>query len=200
MLLKTGWILYLLTMKVFKDDVNLLANVTFPSQQTGHRTEIRLLFAGYTFPYKTLRDWPLEKLWGGGELLSRRNIFFVIKFIVWIFLGLIGVHEFFHLIFPCAKIFFCTSPPHSLPFPLIHFLMVLYTDQVQCMSHNSDLTFVTSVVQSSISCLFNTFLISLWIINHNGYIWPLAASHSRGTKRACRRAKVELGQEKQKTS
>ena len=34
MLLKTGWILYLLTMKVFKDDVNLLANVTFPSQQT----------------------------------------------------------------------------------------------------------------------------------------------------------------------
>ena len=34
MLLKTGWILYLLTMKVFKDDVNLLANVTFLSQQT----------------------------------------------------------------------------------------------------------------------------------------------------------------------
>ena len=34
MLLKTGWILLLLTMKVFKDDVNLLANVTFPSQQT----------------------------------------------------------------------------------------------------------------------------------------------------------------------
>ena len=30
MLLKTGWILFLLTMKVFKDDVNLLANVTFP--------------------------------------------------------------------------------------------------------------------------------------------------------------------------
>ena len=106
--------------------------------------------------------------------------------------------------FPVREYLFCTSPPtpppHSLPFPLIPFLMVLYTDQVQCMSHNSDLTFVTSVVQSAISCLFNTFLISLWIINHKGYIWPLAASHSRGTKRACRRAKVELGQEKQKTS
>ena len=30
MLLKTGWILFFLTIKVFKDDVNLLANVTFP--------------------------------------------------------------------------------------------------------------------------------------------------------------------------
>ena len=26
------------------------------------------------------------------------------------FLGIIGVHEFFHLIFPCANVFFCTSP------------------------------------------------------------------------------------------
>ena len=41
--------------------------------------------------------------------------------------------------------------------------MVPYTDQVQCMSHNKDLKFVTSVVQSAISCLFNTFLISLWL-------------------------------------
>ena len=32
--LKTGWILFPLTMKVFKDDVNLLANVAFPSQRT----------------------------------------------------------------------------------------------------------------------------------------------------------------------
>ena len=30
MLSKTSWILFLLTMKTFKDDVNLLANVTFP--------------------------------------------------------------------------------------------------------------------------------------------------------------------------
>ena len=34
MLLKTGWILFFLTIKVFKDDVNLLANVTFPSPRT----------------------------------------------------------------------------------------------------------------------------------------------------------------------
>ena len=56
MLLKTGWILFLLTMKVFKDDVNLLANVTFPSlaansrRTSGQHPEIRLLFAGYSFP------------------------------------------------------------------------------------------------------------------------------------------------------
>ena len=30
MLLKTSWILFLLTTKIFKDDINLLANVTFP--------------------------------------------------------------------------------------------------------------------------------------------------------------------------
>ena len=30
MLSKTSWILFLLTMKTFKDDVNLLVNVTFP--------------------------------------------------------------------------------------------------------------------------------------------------------------------------
>ena len=30
MLSKTSWILFLLTMKTFKEDVNLLANVTFP--------------------------------------------------------------------------------------------------------------------------------------------------------------------------
>ena len=34
MLLKTGLILFFLTIKVFKDDVNLLANVTFPSPRT----------------------------------------------------------------------------------------------------------------------------------------------------------------------
>ena len=33
MLLKTGWILFFLTIKVFKDD-DLLANVTFPSPRT----------------------------------------------------------------------------------------------------------------------------------------------------------------------
>ena len=34
MLLKTGLILFFLTIKVFKDDVNLLANVSFPSPRT----------------------------------------------------------------------------------------------------------------------------------------------------------------------
>ena len=33
MLLKKGWILFFLTIKVFKDD-DLLANVTFPSPRT----------------------------------------------------------------------------------------------------------------------------------------------------------------------
>ena len=31
------------------------------------------------------------------------------------FLRLIAVHEFFHLIFPCASIFFCTSSPPPPP-------------------------------------------------------------------------------------
>ena len=86
-----------------------------------------MLFAGYAFPYKTLRDGPLEKLCGGGEFLSRRNIFFryqihCMNFLdhsMNIFLGLIGVHDFFfHVIFPCANIsFFCTSPPPSPSLP-----------------------------------------------------------------------------------
>ena len=34
MLLKTGWILFFLAIKVFKVNVNLLPNVTFPSPRT----------------------------------------------------------------------------------------------------------------------------------------------------------------------
>ena len=73
-----------------------------------------------------IRDGPLEKLWGGGggwvwRIFEPQEIFFVIKFLVWFFfkpqheyfLGLIGVHEFFQLIFPCANIFFCNGPSLS---------------------------------------------------------------------------------------
>ena len=52
-----------------------------------------------------VREGPLEKLWGGGGsgIFEPQEIFFVIKFLVWIFfrplheyfLGLIGVQEFF---------------------------------------------------------------------------------------------------------
>ena len=79
------------------------------------------------------RDGPLEKLWGGGGGVGNfraAGTFFVIKFLAWIFfrpqheyfLGLIGVHDFFfHLIFPCANIYFFVlrAPP-----PPISFLMV----------------------------------------------------------------------------
>ena len=34
-----------------------------------------------------LRDGPLEKLWGGGGIFEPQEFFFVIKFLVWIFLG-----------------------------------------------------------------------------------------------------------------
>ena len=40
-----------------------------------HRSETRLSLG-------KLRDGPLEKLWGSGDFLSRRNLFFVIKFLV----------------------------------------------------------------------------------------------------------------------
>ena len=53
----------------------------------------------------------------GGEFSSRMIFFFVIIFLVrfflaitWIFLGLIGVHEFFSFNFPLREYFFCTSP------------------------------------------------------------------------------------------
>ena len=54
-----------------------------------------------------IRDGPLEKLWGGGggEFSSRRNFFllsnslyeFFLGHSMNIFLGLIGVHEFFFI-------------------------------------------------------------------------------------------------------
>ena len=69
-----------------------------------------------------LRDGPLEKLWGEFE---PQEFFFVIKFLLWIFLGhstniflgLIGMHEFFSCFFPLREYFFCTSkaPPPPLP-------------------------------------------------------------------------------------
>ena len=64
---------------------------------------------------KQLRDGPLEKLWGGGgEFSSRRNFFslsnslygFFLGHSMNIFLGLIGVLEFFFILFSLARIFF----------------------------------------------------------------------------------------------
>ena len=68
-----------------------------------------------------LRGRTIRKVMGGGvggEFSSRRNFFFVIKFLVWnffrlkhkYFLGLIGVHEFFSFHFPLANIFFALGP------------------------------------------------------------------------------------------
>ena len=36
---------------------------------------------------KRFRDGPLEKLWGGRGIFQPQEFFFVIKFLVWIFLG-----------------------------------------------------------------------------------------------------------------
>ena len=66
---------------------------------------------------------------GGGECSSRRNFFFVIKYLDLIFfrpyheyfLGFIGVQEFFSFNFPLHEYFFCTSPA---PPPPVSFLMV----------------------------------------------------------------------------
>ena len=71
-----------------------------------------------------IRDGPLEKLWGGGEFSSRRNFFslsnslheFFLGHSMNIFLGLIGVHEFFSFNFPLRDYFFFgTSPPPPHP-------------------------------------------------------------------------------------
>ena len=69
-----------------------------------------------------LRNGPLEMLWGGRGIFEPQEFFFVIKFHVWIFLGrsmnIFRVNWrawiFFHLIFPWANIFFCTSPAPSI--------------------------------------------------------------------------------------
>ena len=57
---------------------------------------------------------------GGGEFSSRRNFFsFSNSFLAYsmnIFLGLIGVHEFFFSCnFPLREYFFCTSPAPASP-------------------------------------------------------------------------------------
>ena len=63
----------------------------------------------------------IRKVMGGGGDFRATGIFFVIKFLVWIFfrpwyeyfLGLIGVQEFFSFSFPLLEYFFCTSlAPH----------------------------------------------------------------------------------------
>ena len=68
-------------------------------------------------------------VWGEGNFRAA-GIFFVIKFLVWIFFLAIAwiffrvnwrARIFFHLIFPCANSFFCISPA---PPPPISFLMV----------------------------------------------------------------------------
>ena len=75
-----------------------------------------------------LRDGPLEKLSGGGRgLLEPQEFFsssnslyeFSLGHSMNIFLGLIGVQEFFFIYFCLTRIFFSTSPA-----PLISFLMV----------------------------------------------------------------------------
>ena len=72
-------------------------------KNTGHWGSRREISQGRT----------IRKVMGGGGFLSRRNFFSLSNSLYEFFrpqheyfLGLIGVHEFFHLIFPCANIFF----------------------------------------------------------------------------------------------
>ena len=67
------------------------------------------------------KGWTIRKVMGGGwgifelqEFFSLSDSLYEFFFRLWheYFLGLIGVHEFFfHLIFPCANIFFVLHPP-----------------------------------------------------------------------------------------
>ena len=62
---------------------------------------------------------------GGGRGIIDSLYDFFLGHSMNIFSVLTGVQEFFHLIFPCTNIFFCTSPvPHPPPPRFINFLMV----------------------------------------------------------------------------
>ena len=77
---------------------------------------------------KSIRDGPLEKLWGeeggGGEFSSRR-FFFSLSDSLYEFFSSHSMNIFFrvhwrarilfHLSFPCAKIFVLYRPPPPLP-------------------------------------------------------------------------------------
>ena len=71
-----------------------------------------------------IRDGPLEKLWGGGWGIFELQQFFFrcqipcmnfFQVVAWIFFGVnLRAWVFFHLIFPCANIFFVVrAPPHK---------------------------------------------------------------------------------------
>ena len=66
----------------------------------------------------SFRDGPREKLWGGGEEFESRGKFFSLSNSLYevflghsmnIFLGLIGVQEFFSFNFPLREYFFCAT-------------------------------------------------------------------------------------------
>ena len=62
---------------------------------------------------------------GGRGIFEPQDFFFVIKFLVWIFLGIAWIFFsinwlawfFFHLIFPCPNIFFVRRPSPRPPVP-----------------------------------------------------------------------------------
>ena len=74
----------------------------------------------------SIRDGPLEKLWGrGGGIFEPQEFFFVIKFLegilAWKSFGVNGRAWIFFIWSPLERIFFCTSPPPPTP---LGFLMV----------------------------------------------------------------------------
>ena len=83
--------------------------------------------------WRGFRDGPLENYgWEAGvENFRAARIFFVIKSLVWIFLGhsmniflgLTGVHEFFSFNFTLREDYLCTSLAAPPPLPPISFLM-----------------------------------------------------------------------------
>ena len=87
------------------------------------KSRIIVFEAAYMTKHCAFRDGLLEKLWVERRIFEPQEFFCVIKLLVWIFfrpqheyfLGLIGVHEFFHLIFPCANTFFVLRPPPRPP-------------------------------------------------------------------------------------
>ena len=111
---RSVYVLKLSQTHILSNYIEGFLNVSIPWPRAGKQF-VMLLLDMIEIAMVDFRDGPLQNLLGKGNFRAA-GIFFIIKFLVWIFLGLIGVHEFFSFNFLLHAYFFCISPvpaPHK---------------------------------------------------------------------------------------